>query len=232
VFIKHTDTFSADVTANTGDYIAYVGTSDAASAWKKNYCLRWNGTQWEQLDPKDSANTDYYMRALGDIDGDEFGSFSVLFAQKIMAMDATIETLQAKILRLYNNNNTRHIELNGQQGRIRSSNFVGSLQERTGFSIEAAEGKIEADLLNTWKLETRPAVMRPIQAMVPGYEGPNWGLQSVLQLGGIRAMFHFWKDANGFKGYATKAVDYDDYANIITIYATSRKAKTMFFMEM
>jgi hypothetical protein len=107
VYIKYTDTYSANVTANIGDYIAYVGVSDTgSSAWKKNYCLRWNGTQWEQLDPLNSTYTDYYMRALRDItEGAELGVFSALFAQKIMAMEATITELTSKTLKLHDGGN-------------------------------------------------------------------------------------------------------------------------------
>jgi len=104
VYIQHTDNYSANVVAKIGDYIAYVGPSEqGASIWKKNYCLRWTENGWEQLDPLNSTNTDYYMRALRDITEDaEPGAFSVVFARKIMAMQATIDELTSKLIQVQN----------------------------------------------------------------------------------------------------------------------------------
>jgi len=213
-----TDTTADYVFVRVGDYIAYVG-PDEDTTWKKNHVIRLTENGWECLDPLSSKYTDYYMRALRDItEGADVGAFSTLFAQKIMAMEATIETLQAKIIKLYNpNNHNNYIELNGQQGRLRSSNYANSLSARQGFSLESADGSATFDKVNTWKMETRPAIMKYVSITGPGYAGPNWGLQSLRQLGGIRAIFQFWKDSSGFGGYATMAVDYDDNANINTI---------------
>ena len=95
-----TDTIS--VIAAVGDYVAYVGTG-STNPWKKNYLLQWNGSQWIQLNPNNSAYTSFYMSALRDItEGAEMGVFSTLLAQKIMAMDATIITLMATLLQINN----------------------------------------------------------------------------------------------------------------------------------
>ena len=101
VFIQFTSAYSANVAANVGDYVLYIGTSEAgASPWKKNFLLQWNGAQWIQLDPLSSANTDYYMGALRDMEGEELGAFNVLFAQKIMTIQAAIDELFARIITL------------------------------------------------------------------------------------------------------------------------------------
>ena len=141
VYIKHTDTYSANVSADTGDYIAYVGASDpGSSVWKKNYCLRWNGSQWEQLDPLVSANTDYYMRAFNDImnDNTETGAFSVVFAKKIMAMEATIDELQTKLIQV-----KKGIFGGSRFTKNSFGNVVDNGSSLTGFHL-SQDGKLKA----------------------------------------------------------------------------------------
>jgi len=136
VKILFTDKDSGEVTAREGDYISYIGESQpGTSHWKNGYVLRWNGGAWVQLDPLNSANTDYYMGALRDItDGAEMGVFSSILAKKIMALEATIEELQSQILRLYNpTDKTKYIELNGRQGIIKSGNYS---KDKAGFQID------------------------------------------------------------------------------------------------
>ena len=114
VLIHFTENEQDQVSAAVGDYIAYVGPDEeGASNWKKNYCLQWTGYGWAQLDPANSAYTDHYMRALRDItDGAGFGAFSVMIAEKIMAMDVFVNRLEASL-----------IKLRGPGGVIQSDNY-------------------------------------------------------------------------------------------------------------
>ena len=104
---------------------------------------------WIPLNPLDSRNTDFYMRALRDItEGAEPGVFSYIMAQKIMAMEASIKTLESEILRLRNPaNQEQYIELNGEEGVIKSSGFISESdstdeQPSTGYRINSS-GDVE-----------------------------------------------------------------------------------------
>jgi hypothetical protein len=120
VVIKYTDTYSLTVTANVGDWVAYVGTSVVGtSPWQKYYCLQWRGTSegWVKLDPLSSEFTSHYMEALGDItDGAPTGVFSSVLVNKIMALQVVADRLETQLIILR------------QGGSIRSSNYESGLQ--------------------------------------------------------------------------------------------------------
>jgi hypothetical protein len=125
VIISFTEIKQGEVAAVIGDYIAYVGPDEqGASSWKKNYCLQWTGNGWVQIDPANSENTDFYMRALRDIiDGAGLGAFSVILAQKIMALEVFADRLEAHL-----------IKLRGPNGIIQSDNY--SSVDKTGWLID------------------------------------------------------------------------------------------------
>jgi len=77
-----------------------------------------------QLDPLNSANTDYYMGALRDITDDaEMGVFSTILAQKIIALEVFANRLEAQL-----------IKLRGPNGIIQSDNY--DPVEKTGWLID------------------------------------------------------------------------------------------------
>jgi len=102
VKILFTNSQSGDVQAKEGDYVAYVGADQpGASHWKKNYLLQWNGSGWVQLDPENSAYTDYYMGALRDIaDGAGIGAFGTVLTRKLMALQVVADRLETEIIKL------------------------------------------------------------------------------------------------------------------------------------
>jgi hypothetical protein len=144
VVIKYTDTYSLTVTANVGDWVAYVGTSVAGSSpWQKYYCLQWRGTSggWVKLDPLSSEFTAHYMEALGDItDGAPTGVFSTVLVNKILALQIFADRLETQL-----------IKLRGPSGAIQSDNYDGSKGWQINYAGNAYfmngifRGRLEAD---------------------------------------------------------------------------------------
>jgi len=136
-------------TMREGDWVAYLGNT---GAWEQGYCYRWNGSSWDKIL---MTETGPYMAALPDItENGPLGVFSQVLAAHIIALTATIEALQAKVLKLYNpNDSTKYIELNGQQGTIKSAGFSGIDGATPGFQITARDasgnGLIEANNIKT-----------------------------------------------------------------------------------
>jgi hypothetical protein len=144
VVIKYTDTYSLTVTANVGDWVAYVGTSLAGtSPWQKYYCLQWRGTQegWVKLDPLSSEFTSHYMEALGDItDGAPTGVFSTVLVNKILALQIFADRIETQL-----------IKMRGPLGAIQSDNYDGVKGWQINYAGNAYfmngifRGRLEAD---------------------------------------------------------------------------------------
>jgi len=181
VYIQFTSAYSANVAANTGDYIAYVGVSEqGASIWKKNYCLRWSGSGWEHLDPLSSANTDYYMRAFSDIiDGAEPGVFSYVMAQKIMTLELILN--DGGNIHSYNynpgvsgfkinyngdvefNNGVFRSELAARQIRI-----TGNISSGTGHLLKANSVPAEVQATSGWISAGYEGLLKEIRTLAQG----------------------------------------------------------------
>ncbi|MDR0586039.1 MAG: hypothetical protein LBG26_02245 [Treponema sp.] len=62
---KVTLKLGGEITAEKGDWVAYVGTT--VDTWQKGYCMRWNGTGWEAIpiDGNGNFDTNPYVAAQG-----------------------------------------------------------------------------------------------------------------------------------------------------------------------
>jgi len=121
------------ITVNTKDWVSYIGIT---GEWNSGFCYRWDGV-WDEIPMSETAP---YMAALQDLTaGAPDGVFSTIFAQRLMALEATIASLEAEVLRLRNpDNRDEYIELNGGLGLIKSSNFDKTDEDGNplGFIIE------------------------------------------------------------------------------------------------
>jgi len=131
-----------EIVAWQGDWVSYKG-GIIQQGWRPDFCYKWTGAQWEEVPTSESAS---YMEALADITRDApSGAFSTIFASELMSLRATIKTLESEIIRLRNpeipNN---YIELNGEKGIIKSSNYDPDAPEgeREGFMIDS-DGKAD-----------------------------------------------------------------------------------------
>lgn len=99
VKIKHSETVINDIEAKNLDYFAYVG--ETSGNFEQGLLYQWYNDAWNLIDPNDSSNTSYYMSSLNDITQDApAGVFNTLFARNIMAMQATIDELSTKVIKL------------------------------------------------------------------------------------------------------------------------------------
>jgi len=122
------------VNKNNGDYFTYTGGNLAP--WYKGKVYRWDATleEWEELNPNNTANRNYYMNALADILASEVagtGYFSTIFANAFFANDATLQSLSTKIIYL-------------REGGYIQSDESQYVPNRLGLNIDY-EGNIDAN---------------------------------------------------------------------------------------
>jgi len=109
--------------AHQGDWVSYLEKTVENSIWEKGAVMRWNGTQWEKVDPLARGDTALYVSALMDIcNGAPNTIATSVFCQLLIAQEAFIRELAAEMIRLREN------------GGIRSEHF---LEGTTGFSLQA-----------------------------------------------------------------------------------------------
>jgi hypothetical protein len=103
-----------------------------AIPWRKGYLYRWNGADWEEIDPvKETAP---YMEALMDLtEGAPDGRFTAIFCRVIGAQQALIDTLMARVLTMTGD------------GVIQSEGFTGIDGNVKGYRLTARNGRIEAN---------------------------------------------------------------------------------------
>lgn len=109
---------------NKGDYFTYTGGNLAP--WYKGKVYKWNGEEWEELNPNNTANRKYYMDALADILASEVagtGYFSTIFANAFFANDATLQSLSTKTIYL-------------REGGYIQSDETGYVSETQGLRID------------------------------------------------------------------------------------------------
>jgi len=189
---------TGQVQARQGDWVAYLGA--AQDNCKPDFCYRWTGAEWEEISVNESAP---YMAALADITRDAPASaFSTVFASKLISLEATIKRIETEILRLRNfDNPNKYIELNGNEGVIKSNNFDENRQ--MGFKLDY-DGNV---IFNNIKLRGNlDANLR-----VFGTE------ESSPLYGGVRAFAVgvYWKDTNTFDYNLNKS------ENVIALYRKS-----------
>lgn len=115
-----------------GDYYVYSGITTSTRV--KDRIYRYNGTDWEELDPDNDGNSRYYMNALQDILTNERagdGFFSVAFCNAFFTNKASINALKV---------HTIYLE---QQGAIQSNN-ADYTEGLVGLKIDA-DGNIDAN---------------------------------------------------------------------------------------
>lgn len=115
-----------------GDYFVYSGTT--TGSWTKNRIYRYDGSDWEVLDPDNDGDSHYYMSALQDIltleqAGD--GYFSMIFCNAFFTNKASINALKVQTIYLYGT------------GVIQSEQQT-YVAETTGLKIDAS-GNIDAN---------------------------------------------------------------------------------------
>ena len=117
---------------SVNDWVAYIGVEPNSAGWLAGYCYRWTIDGWKRIEMNETAP---YMAALADLTRDAgIGKFSTVFTQRLMAMQATIQSLEAEVLRFRNpKNRNEYIELSGIQGYMKSSNFTNNNDQ--GFMI-------------------------------------------------------------------------------------------------
>jgi hypothetical protein len=84
-----------------GDYFTYIGGN--LDPWYKGKVYRWDGEEWDELNPNTTAYRNYYMNALTDILASEVtgtGYFSTIFANAFFANDATLQSLSTRTIYL------------------------------------------------------------------------------------------------------------------------------------
>jgi hypothetical protein len=109
--------------ANQGDWVAYLGPKLENSIWEVGAVMRWNGTQWEKVDPTARSDSALYIAAFDDLLED---------APSARFLTAIVGTIF-----------TRHIEMTGD-GEIRSKGFDNINSGVNGFRFTAKDGLLQA----------------------------------------------------------------------------------------
>lgn len=119
---------------HTGDWFTWGGATTAN--WgnltlTKGRVYKYYGDEWVQLDEQDSTNGWYLMTALPDILSTleaGAGYFSYIFANMLLANEAFINKLGAKVIELKHSTN--------ESGILRSSNYSNTENNKAGFKID------------------------------------------------------------------------------------------------
>jgi len=111
------------VVAWQGDWVSYLGETLQNSIWENGAVMRWDGTQWEKVDPMSRSDSALYIAAMDDLlEGAPNATFLYAIIGKIF---------------------TRHIVMT-QDGMIESSGFDGVNGQTPGFRFSAINGLLEA----------------------------------------------------------------------------------------
>jgi len=89
--------------AHQGDWVAYLDEDVPNSIWKKGYCMRWTGIQWEQVQMEADGNfeSNPYIAALLDLtENAPRGTFLSILVRDLIAKTAMIERLFSHKLRI------------------------------------------------------------------------------------------------------------------------------------
>jgi hypothetical protein len=154
------------VKMNRNDWVAYLGTPQGI--WREYYCYRWNGEQWVEIPMTESEP---YMAALADITrGAPLGVFSQILAGRIMALEMSVNVLQAQHIILQKNEYSR-----GEGGIIQSYEFDEA--EKKGWAIyydgRAFFKGVEIDATSITVNGMGYLPLHFVYFRLPGQEDPN-----------------------------------------------------------
>jgi len=127
---------------NLNDWIYYAGETTAApNRWEKDYVYQLERTGWEKRE-RPSVDPTYgwlYLDAVSSmVDGTPDGMFSNVFCKALVTVNAFIDNLQTKIIKLgYVNDTNMGILLDGTAGEIKSYNYQ---TDSSGFLLKRNKG--------------------------------------------------------------------------------------------
>jgi len=142
---------------NRGDWVLFTGST--VGIWQTARLMEWDGARWRLL-PVES-NRDRYMLALNDLTHDApEGIFSAAFIRTLFFDMGTVNTFNI-LCRLIVGAAAANIEIDGNNRRIRSSNFVQG--GNAGFNISYT-GRIDANDIHTRNMQATNAAATNLTA--------------------------------------------------------------------